>query len=137
VALLAAPFAPFDFFVLFSWSARSCDQTSICRLKERSFPSRKIEFGPTRRPRNSIEGTQLCLRSPRNSEARRENHGAKGEYILSTQAPFGSSSMAKGVPRRSTASMYSTNFLATANVARLRLPRVNSFSRMAAKCGFQ
>ena len=59
MALLAVPFVPFDLFILFLWSARSCDQTSICRL--RGYPSRKIELGPTHRPRNTIRACSSRL----------------------------------------------------------------------------
>ena len=75
-------------------------------------------------------------RSPVDCKARREGHwNRKG--IFSNQATNDSFSVINGSPRRSTASMYITNLRAIARVARLRLPRVNSFSCNMASCGFQ
>jgi len=55
--LHAHPFAPSELFDLFVWSADQATRHPFA--VSRGFPpSRKIEFGPTRRPRNRFKGVQ-------------------------------------------------------------------------------
>ena len=77
--LLFKPFDPFNLFVLLMWSADQATRHPFA-VSGVIAPSRKIEFGPTRRPRNTTNGVQYDSRSPQNSKARREDRSDPGLY---------------------------------------------------------
>ena len=131
-------FIPSDLFDLFLWSARSGDQTSMCRL--RGIPDRgRLSVG---QPTGLETLPMSCSKAhvvPNSARPGGKIVLVKGAMSLFSlgQATSCGASTSKGVPRLSTASRYSTSLRATARVARLRLPRVSSFSCSAANCGFQ
>jgi len=127
-------------FLLFSFGPPiSGDQTSIFRLREKSTPFTRdwVWVNPPASKHHKRHAATTAHTVTRTQGlAGKSMAGTTGYVCLWQQAALVDLSATKGVPLRSTVSMYSTNLRATANVAWLRLLRTKVFSCKTASSEF-